>query len=88
MYYSAIFFGSPCFCPHQHLLFQLEVIDPETELLTGQDMDADLGVEGSEKELTVTGLLPYTNYSLVLSVHNTEHSASSPPWTQMTAAAR
>ena len=70
------------------ILFQLEVFDPETELLIGQDMDSNLGPEGMENELTATGLLPYTNYSLVLSVHNTEHSAASPPWTQMTAAAR
>ncbi|XP_075255489.1 neuronal cell adhesion molecule-like isoform X3 [Convolutriloba macropyga] len=66
------------------LAYKLEVFDDETGALLREELDREIGNPGRIKTITVTGLLPYTDYKLVLSVLNNEFSASSPPWKQQT----
>ncbi|XP_063728169.1 uncharacterized protein LOC134855557 isoform X2 [Symsagittifera roscoffensis] len=68
--------------------YKLEIFDSETKNHISDKLDRDMGFSGEVKTLTVTGLLPYTDYEVVLSVLNREFSKGSPPWTQKTYAAK
>jgi len=69
------------------LAYKLEIFDDETGALVKEALDREIGYYRQEKTITATGLLPYTNYKVVLSVLNNEFSTSSPPWSQQTFAA-